>query len=463
MWRKYFLFVFSLLFIAGNLLSASLTDSVPCSSKTYIILVLCDITIIALSLFVRTSFRHFPLVIAFCLGQSGFCIRETFRQDESLYFHEEGAVCIEGIVSDLGVSSSGKPFAEIALDTSKSRRRESSVLYALPPSVQPRIGDTISATVHARRVADFTPGFDYVTHMARQGIFYTCTPSRQGTIELNSPNRIPLRLYPAAARQRFSARIDSIFPDEADRDARSVIKALSYGYQDEVPAEIMNAFRTSGALHLLALSGMHLVMIYSILAFILSLFGRSPAARKVQSALLLLILWSYTIFTGCGISILRAMLMITVYEAGSLLDRPRHPLNALGLSAIIIAIVNPYAPCGLSFQLSYAAMTAIFLIHPILRTVISTRNRLIRSSADACSITISCQLLTAPVIWLHFRTFAHFSLLVNIICSPITSLGMMLTPAALLTADIPWLRFIPQALTATIDLLIRVNEIIAKI
>ncbi len=469
MWRKYFLFVFSLLFIAGNLITASIADVTASRVPTFIILILCDILIITLSLSVRTRFRFFPLVIAFCLGQSGFCVREVFRQDGSRYFHDEGTIYIEGIVTDLGISSSSKPFAEISLSTPKaiaarkSPHSEKTVLYALPSEAAPHVGDSIAATVLARRVTDFTSGFDYVTHMARRGIFYTCIPSKGRAISLQSPERLPLRLLPAALRERFSGRIDRTFPEEENREARSVIKALSYGYQDEVPAETMNAFRTSGALHLLALSGMHLVMIYSLLAFLLSSLFRSPRMKKVQSVILLLTLWAYTVFTGCGVSILRAMLMITVYEAGCLMDRPHNPLNALAISAIIIATTNPYAPGGLSFQLSYAAMTAIFLLHPIISATVQLRNKLLCRFKEACSVTISCQLLTAPIIWLHFGTFAHFSLTVNIICSPITSFGMILTPAALLADGIPYLDFIPQALTATIDLLIYINEIIAKI
>ncbi len=457
MWRKYFLFVFSLFFIAGNLTTASVSDTVTDHNSFYTLLIICDISFIAFSIFIRTRFRHFALIIAFCLGQLGFCTSELSRSDNSRYFHADGTIYIKGIISDIGISSSGKPFAEISLKTEKT------ILYAIPSTIQLSVGDTLSATVSAEKVKNFTPDFNYVQHMARRNIFYTCIPARGKNIVLQRPKDIHIKLYPAVWRQRFSEKINNTFPDEKYSEARSVIKALSYGYQDEVPNEILNAFRRSGAMHLLALSGMHLVMIYGILAFLLSLICRNPTAKKTQSVLLLIILWTYTVFTGCGVSILRAMLMVSVYEAGSLLNRRKHQLNSLSISAIIITSANPYAPVSLSFMLSYSAMTAIFLLHPVLIETFHYKNKFLRNIAESCSITISCQFLTAPIIYMHFGTFANFSLVVNILCSPITSIGMILTPLSLLTTDLPFMDFTRQALVSIIGLLIYINEIIASI
>ncbi len=465
MWRKYFLLIFALLFITGNFSAALLSKVLPAHCPFPILLIMCDLLLIALSLVLHRRVRWCIAITAFALGQSGFAAKELLRQRESRFFDSDGPAEIEGTVTDLGISGSGRPYAEIDLGA------ESTILYALPADMRPSIGDTVKAYVLARKVTDFTPDFDYVTHMARRGVFYTCIPLRAYedacgcSMELRHCSRLPLRLLPAASRQRLSRHIDNIFPEESQSDVRALTKALSYGYQDEVSPEVLEAFRRSGAMHLLALSGMHLVLIYHILSTILSLVSRSPGASRFRSAAVIPALWAYTIFTGCGVSILRATIMITIYEAGAIAGRNRHHLNSLALSGIIITLADPYAPSGLSFQLSYSAMLAIFLIQPAASRIIRIRNRVLQSLWEACTMAVCCSALTSPIIYLNFGTFAHFSLLVNILCSPVTSLAMVLAPLSFLTQSIgqtPW-DIIDRMLEWCIGALVYINETIASI
>ena len=157
--------------------------------------------------------------------------------------------------------------------------------------------------------------------------------------------------------------------------------------------------------------------------------------------------------------------MFSIYEAGVLAGRRRNGLNALSLSAIIITVADPSAPSGISFQLSYAAMTAIFLIFPHLRAIVKTRNRISGRIADACAMTIACQATTAPIILLHFGTFAFYSLLANLLCSPIVSIAMLLIPAVLIIQDTAnvILALPGRLLELAIELFIRINATISNL
>ncbi len=456
--RKYFLLVFALIFIAGNLSAAHLIKILPARSPYPIFLIMCNLSLIALcfAIFRRHTWSIF--LAAFAMGQSGFLLEETFRPKQSAYFRNEGRTRIEGIIVGTGLSNSMRTFAEIDLGC------EHTILYAIPDSVQLSIGDTISANVLSRKVADFSNKFDYVTYMARRGIFHTCIPCKD-SIGISPCRQIPVKSLPASLRQKLSAHIDNIFPNEGQAQTRALIKALSYGYQDEVSQEILDAFRNSGAMHLLALSGMHLILIYNILSSILSLFLRSPKALIVRSTILMLMLWSYTLFTGCGISILRAMIMISIYETGLIADRSKNPANALSLSAIAISLGDPYAPEGLSFQLSFCAMLAIFFIYPIICKTMNINNKPLQKIWEACVMAVSCSALTSPIIYVHFGTFAHFSLIVNILCAPITSFAMILVPISLLSQNIDCFpcEVIDRILQWSIELFIHINTIIASI
>ena len=154
--------------------------------------------------------------------------------------------------------------------------------------------------------------------------------------------------------------------------------------------------------------------------------------------------------------------MFTIYEAGIRAGRKRCGVSALAMSALIITSVDPAAPSGLSFQLSYAAMTAIFLVYPHLRNIVPAGNRIARQFRAVCAMAVACQITTAPVILLHFGTFAFFSLTANLLCSPLVSAAMLLIPAAMLLPGLTG-QAAERLLSLTIEIFIRINTTISEL
>ena len=433
--REMFLFITALLFTAGNLTAAYL-----CGNNVHGYWHPSVAAAVA-TVLTAVTFLLFPL-----LGATGYLCMETMRPDVRGSLLRDGrSVDIQGIITDGGRSSSGNPFLEVAVGN------ENTIIYNVPDNVPWMPGDSVHATVRCSRVSNFSEDFDYQGYMGDRGIFY-----KYSTINVITNASYPLRVLPARLRWKFSAAVDAALPSEGMAQTRAVVKALAYGYQDEIPADIEESFRQSGAIHLLALSGMHLGLLYGLLLKLLAFTGNSPAARRVRSIIIILALWAFTIFTGCGVSILRAAVMFSIYEAGALGGRRRSGLNALSVSAIIITIADPSAPSGISFQLSYAAMTAIFLIFPYLRGIVTVRNKALGKIADACAMTIACQATTAPIIMLHFGTFAFFSLLANLLCAPIVSVAMLLIPSVMIIQD-------TAILETAIDVFIRINATISNL
>ena len=455
-----FLFIAALLFTAGNMTAACLcgnnihghwAPALVAAAATALTAILLPFCI----KFSRLTFLLFPL-----LGATGYLCVETMRPDvRSSLLRDSRSMDIQGIIIDGGLSSSGRPFLELSLGN------ENTIIYNIPDTVCWMAGDSVHATVRCSRVSNFSEDFNYRGYMEDRGIFYTCFCGKNSTVKVLTSKSCPLRVLPARLRWRFSAAVDAALPSDGMVQTRAVVKALAYGYQDEIPAEIEESFRQSGAIHLLALSGMHLGLLYGLLLKLLAFTGNSPAARRVRSIIIILALWAFTIFTGCGVSILRAAVMFSIYEAGALAGRRRNGLNALSLSAIIITVAEPAAPSRISFQLSYAAMTAIFLIFPYLRGIVTVRNKALGKIADACAMTIACQATTAPIIMLHFGTFAFFSLLANLLCTPIVSIAMLLIPAVLIIQDTAnaILGLPGRLLELAIELFIRINATISSL
>ena len=458
--REMFLFTAATLFVAGNLTAVRLCSGCPAGSWIPAAIVLSTTALSAVMLLPCIKYPRLSILVFYMLGVSGYSCMETMRPDvRSSRLRDCRSIRIRGIITDGGRSSSGRPFLELSLGN------ENTIIYNIPDTTVWMPGDTVNATVRCSRVENFTGDFDYRRYMEERGVFYTCFFGRNSSLEVLKNGTPPLRTLPARLRWKFSAAVDSAMPSEDMARIRAVVKALAYGYQDEIPAGIEESFRQSGAIHLLALSGMHLGLLYGLLLKLLALIGNSPTVKRIRSTVIIAALWAFTIFTGCGVSILRAAVMFSIYEAGVLAGRRRNGINALSLSAIIITVADPSAPSGISFQLSYAAMTAIFLIFPHLRAIVKTRNRISGRIADACAMTIACQATTAPIILLHFGTFAFYSLLANLLCSPIVSIAMLLIPAVLIIQDTAnvILALPGRLLELAIELFIRINATISNL
>ena len=455
-----FLFTAATLFVAGNLTAVRLCSGCPAGSWIPAAIVLSTTALSAVMLLPCIKYPRLSILVFYMLGVSGYSCMETMRPDvRSSRLRDCRSIRIRGIITDGGRSSSGRPFLELSLGN------ENTIIYNIPDTTVWMPGDTVNATVRCSRVENFTGDFDYRRYMEERGVFYSCFFGRNSSLEVLKNGTPPLRTLPARLRWKFSAAVDSAMPSEDMARIRAVVKALAYGYQDEIPAGIEESFRQSGAIHLLALSGMHLGLLYGLLLKLLALIGNSPTVKRIRSTVIIAALWAFTIFTGCGVSILRAAVMFSIYEAGVLAGRRRNGINALSLSAIIITVADPSAPSGISFQLSYAAMTAIFLIFPHLRAIVKTRNRISGRIADACAMTIACQATTAPIILLHFGTFAFYSLLANLLCSPIVSIAMLLIPAVLIIQDTAnvILALPGRLLELAIELFIRINATISNL
>lgn len=452
-----YLFSAALLFTAGNLSAAYICAGASSPDTAAGLTVLaCTVLLLAALTAGRRSCMAYLLAFP-ALGAAGSAIHTALRPGiESSALREADRLAISGIITDGGISSSGRPFLKIETES------ENTIIYNIPAGTDWRPGDTVTAVVRCTRVRNFSDGFDYRLYMEERGIFYTCLFSNDCRMVIRKCSRPPVRLLPARMRQRFSAAVDRAMPSEETAVTRAVIKALAYGYQDEIPDEIEESFRQSGAIHLLALSGMHLGLLYGLLSGLLSVAGGSAAAKKLKSVIIMAILWAFTIFTGCGVSILRAAVMFTIYEAGILAGRKRCGVSSLAMSALIITSVDPAAPSGLSFQLSYAAMTAIFLIYPHLRDIVPAGNRIARQFRDVCAMTVACQITTAPIIFLHFGTFAFFSLTANLLCSPLVSAAMLLIPAAMLLPGLTG-QAAERLLSLTIEIFIRINTTISEL
>ena len=230
--------------------------------------------------------------------------------------------------------------------------------------------------------------------------------------------------------------IDNIpYPSET---TGPLVKALLTGDKSDVTKEITEIFRDSGASHILALSGLHLGVLYLILARLTSPLGNSPWARKLRYSLIIVAALFYSIMTGATPSIIRAFLFITINETARLLGRKREPVRVLLAALTIQLAIRPDVIASVAFQLSYMAMAGIFLLYPTLERIYPTssgsklsRFNPFRKIWNAAMLSISCQVFTGPIAWHYFHTFPKYFIMTNLIALPLTSAIMTLSVATI--------------------------------
>ena len=268
-------------------------------------------------------------------------------------------------------------------------------------------------------------------------------------------------------------KIDAI-PFESG-DTSAMIKALLTGERGGLSADIKAAFRDSGASHILALSGLHLGIIYGLLSQSLSLLGNGRAMRIVRSVLIICICGIYTLATGASDSLVRALIFISLREIAKMTCRYNGLGQILLASLVIQLIIDPLAIRSVSFQLSYAAMAGIAFIYPWLQGFwdraeslfsygysndaddISLRGGWIARPArwiwNTVALSIACQVTTGPLAYMYFGTFPVHFMLTNLLTLPLTGL---LIPAALLTLCLSAIGICPAFLIQTTESLVTI-------
>lgn len=279
------------------------------------------------------------------------------------------------------------------------------------------------------------------------GIFVKCNHS---LCALTCPEVSFITSSAETIGQTLQNWIDSINFNSSDTNA--LIKALLTGNRHDIPLSVSEAFRTSGASHILALSGLHLGIIYLIISRFLSLGGGSTKARLIQVISCILTCTIYSFATGAGPSIIRALIFVIIREIAKLLHRQPDLKDILATSLIIQLTVRPSEITSIGFQLSYAAIAGIAWIHPYLKSIWPEDSEpILKRLWDSASISISCQLTTGPLAWYYFGTFPQYFILTNLIALPLTSL---IIPSAILTTVLSAIGICPNLLIQVTEMLV---------
>ncbi len=223
-----------------------------------------------------------------------------------------------------------------------------------------------------------------------------------------------------------------------DKQILGIAEALLIGYKYDLDRSLVQAYSNTGVVHIIAISGLHLGMIYGLLLWLFKPLMPLRWMRWVRPILILAVLWGFALLTGAAPSIMRAALSFSFLLLSQSLGYRNNQLNALAASAFFLLLLDPWLIWDLGFQLSYAAVTGILLYTKTLMQWLRIKNPLLRAIWQLNALTLSAQVFTLPLVLYHFQQFPNLFLFCNLLIVPFSGLILYLEIALLI--PIPFLQ-----------------------
>ncbi|MCM1168619.1 MAG: ComEC family competence protein [Bacteroides sp.] len=289
----------------------------------------------------------------------------------------------------------------------------------------PRYGDRIVTRAELRPIEGFVGRdsvyFDYGRFMAKKGIYAQTFLSAQA-FGIQTEHRLPPWKRFKRGTQDLRKRLGRFWEGcGMGKSELAVAKALILGERGGDPIE--EAYRRSGIIHVLAVSGMHLSIFSCMLAAALSFLGRRKWQKWLRFLLVLLPVWGYAVLTGLSPSVNRAAYMFTVVGLGECLGREVKTTRSLAVSALILLLIKPALLYDAGFLLSYSAVAGLTLLNPLLNRR-RLKNRVFRFFNNLVTASLSAQLATLPVILCLFGNFPTYFLIGNCLVAPLVNIAL---------------------------------------
>ena len=251
--------------------------------------------------------------------------------------------------------------------------------------------------------------FNYGEYMNLKGVFLQHYLPRNAFKKIGEADEHLLSLS-YKLRAHFADFFTSYIPGKAEQ---AIALALVLGIKDNLDHEIRDAYSGAGAMHVLAVSGLHVGILSSLIGYIFLGFKNRRYVKWIYIVFSVLVLWMYAAVTGFSPSVVRACTMFTFVSFAKFLDRKSNIYNTLAASALCMLIYDPNLIFQVGFQLSYIAVLGIVFLHPKIYELLKINNRLLDELWKISVVSIAAQIATFPISLYYFNQFPVYFLLAN--------------------------------------------------
>ena len=261
--------------------------------------------------------------------------------------------------------------------------------------------------------------FDYKRYLTFLTIYQQHFADSSNIKILSSENGNPIMGASIRQRAKFSALLEKYMSEPKEI---AIAKALLLGSKDQLDDDTKDMYAASGAMHVLAVSGLHVGIIYLALIYLFKLVPKSYRKAWIIATVAIPVLWSYAFITGLSPSVLRAVTLFSIIAIGNSINRRTSMANILAASALILLLYNPYLLMQVGFQLSYVAVLGIIFMYPQIRKLAMPNSRIGIFFWDVTSISIAAQIATFPLSILYFHRFPPYFIISNLVVIPAATL-----------------------------------------
>ena len=395
------------------------------------------------------------IAIALCFVVLGWLLME-WQKASLVVTWPENEVSYEAIVISEPVEKPKTMAVDVLL--AESGRKLKCYLYKDDRSRSLKIGDGLRIQSRIEANSEWRRGsFDYRRYLEIHGFtgqtFVASWKWQKAKVSLKHLSRLDrMRLTFLKYRSRLLERIN---PPSANTDAYAVVAAMALGDKLALTQDLKDVYSVTGASHILALSGLHLSIIYGLLML---LSGRRKLFTIHFSLFTIVCIWGFVFLVGMSTSVVRSAMMLSVYALLTLGHRDRMSVNTLAFTAIVMLMVSPISLYDIGFQMSYLAVFSILLFVPLAETVFTEEylmsHRVVRWLWGMMAVSLSAQIGTAPLIAYYFGRFSCYFLLTNFIVVPAAMLILYLSLVVLLIPSFAYILF---------DIVVALNGLLARL
>ena len=295
--------------------------------------------------------------------------------------------------------------------------------------------------------------FDYGKYLSRKGIYFqSYVPN-----SIKMAVRNDLSLSEKIRQKRFET-LSKIDQSSLHKRTREFTKGIILADRTEMDKQTVRDFRDSGMMHILAISGTHMAIIFGVILVLLNIVF-PPKYRIFKIIVALILIWMFAVFIDFGNSVIRSCVMISSYYIFVLLQRKTDLLHAMAIAALVILVGDTNQLFEVGFQLSFMAVFGIYWFNqPILKYLPQPRNKFQNFMVNVFSISMSAQLATMPLVIYYFHQYSFISIIANLVIIPFAEIviifSLVMAFLISLSLNISWVNSIYDSLvTATLKLI----------
>ncbi len=269
-------------------------------------------------------------------------------------------------------------------------------------------------------------GFDFRTYYHSKNIYHQAFLNGS-YLRLGKEPNFSLKQGLSDCQEYFSGLLSTHI---ISADNLALCQALLLGDKSLLPRELKAAFVDAGTMHILAVSGLHLGIIYLMLNFIFSPFkGQRRMSGMLCSAVIILLLWLYAMLVGGSASVIRAATMFSLFEFSRVVFRINYAINSLSLAAFGLVLINPFSVGDVGFQLSFLALLGILICQRPIEHLWIIEHPVWHKIWQMISLSFAAQLFTFPLSIYYFHHFPIYFWLSSLVAIPMAfamlTLGFM--------------------------------------